>query len=335
MKIPVGVMGATGVIGQHYVSLLQDHPWFDIKCLAASNPADSYHEAVRGRWNQIEPPPKGYSVCGLKDFIPCPIVFSALPNELASQIEPPLAQTGCWVISSASCHRETSPVIIPEINPHHITESRLIAKPNCATQSFLIPLAPLHKIAGIRSLSVTTLQAISGAGNSGLSSSAIHDNVIPYIEGEEEKLENEPLKILDAQFPISAHCNRVPVLHGHLACISVSFNKPLTRKEILSAWKEPSPLSLPSAPKFPIIYHEAPERPQSRLDRDAAGGMSVSVGRLRPCPLLDWRFIALSHNAIRGGAGGGILIAEYLKQRDLIDLKEEKLNPVHCFGQTS
>lgn len=320
MRIPVGVLGATGVIGQHYVSLLQDHPWFEIACLAASKEAGSYEEAVKSRWHQKGPIPKGHRLDSLNEFSPCPIVFSALPNELAIKIEPRLVKEGCWVISSASCHRENNPIIIPEINPHHIKGSRLIAKPNCAVQSFLLPLAPLHKIAKIRSLSVTTLQAVSGAGNGALASSAFHDNVIPYIEGEEEKLENEPLKILDARFPITAHCNRVPVLHGHMACVSVSFHTPLAREEILSAWREPSPLILPSAPRFPIVYHESPERPQSRLDRDADGGMSVAVGRLRPCPLLDWRFAALSHNALRGGAGGGVLIAEYLKKENLIKL---------------
>jgi len=314
MKISVGILGATGVIGQHYVSLLQNHPWFEITCLAASKPADSYEDAVRNLWHQTRPIPKGYTLCSLEDFTPCELVFSALPNHLAAEYEPRLAKKGCRIISSASCHRESSPVIIPEINPHHIKTSQIITKPNCAIQSFLLPLAPLHKKATIRSLSVTTLQAISGAGNSGLASHSIHDNVIPYIEGEESKLETEPLKILDAHFPISAHCNRVPVLHGHLVCVSVSFNKILTREEILDTWREPSPLSLPSAPKFPVIYHEAPERPQARLDRDAEGGMSVTVGRLRPCPLFDWRFVALSHNAVRGGAGGGILIAEKLKQ---------------------
>ncbi len=278
MKIPVGVLGETGVIGRQYVALLRDHPWFKLA---------STEEA--------------------------PLIFSAIPNDVAAKLEPPLAKKGIWVISSAACHRETSPVIIPEINPHHITESRLITKPNCATQSFLLPLAPLHKIAGIRSLSVTTMQAISGAGKRGLSASAIHDNVIPYIEGEEDKLETEPLKILEADFPISAHCNRVPVMHGHMACVSVSFHKKLTREEILAAWELPSPLNLPSAPKYPVRYLDEPGRPQPRLDRDLDGGMGITVGRLRPCPVAEWRFVALSHNAIRGGAGNGILIAEYLK----------------------
>lgn len=310
-KISVGILGATGVIGQHYVSLLQNHPWFEITCLAASTASDSYEEVVRDRWHQTRPIPKGYQLTTLDTFKPCELVFSALPNHLAKEYEP--RQRGT-VISSASCHRKSSPIIIPEINPHHLGKSKIIAKPNCAIQSFLLPLAPLHKRAQIRSLSVTTLQAISGAGNSAMTSQAIQDNVIPYIEGEESKIESEPLKILDAHFPISAACNRVPVLHGHLVCVSVSFNKKLTREEILKIWREPSTLRLPSAPQFPVIYTEDPERPQPTLDRDTEGGMSVTVGRLRPCPLLDWRFVALSHNAIRGGAGGGILIAEQLKQ---------------------
>lgn len=281
MKVKTAILGSRGVIGQHYLSLLQDHPWFEI-----GEPEDSN------------------------------LIFSALPNEVAQELEPPLLKRGCTVISSASCNRAKAPLIIPEINSHHLDrESRLIAKPNCALQSFLIPLAPLHRKAKIRALSVTTLQAISGAGKNGLSAHMIHDNIIPYIEGEEEKLETEPLKILDADFPISVHCNRVPVLHGHLACVSVSFEIPLTQEEILELWNQPSPLTLPSAPAYPVIYNEAVDRPQTRLDRENGQGMSVSVGRLRPSSVFDWRFVALSHNAIRGGAGGGLLIAELLKER--------------------
>lgn len=318
MKIPVSVLGATGVIGQTYVSLLQNHPWFELTTLVASKPKEAYEEAVHDQWYPSQPIPKGYTLCSLESFTPTPLIFSALPNAQAAQIEPRLAQEGCWVISSASCHRTTHPIIIPEINPHHI-QGRLLTKPNCSIQSFLLPLAPLHRKAKIRALCVTTLQAISGAGNRALASSAIEDNIIPYIEGEEDKLEREPQKILEAHFSISAHCNRVPVLHGHLACVSVSFHHKLSREEILALWEQPSALALPSAPRFPILYHESPERPQTRLDRDADGGMSVSVGRLRPCPLFDWRFVALSHNALRGGAGGGLLIAEYLKQEGYLN----------------
>jgi aspartate-semialdehyde dehydrogenase len=282
MKIKVGLLGSTGVIGQSYLSLLQNHPWFELASPDASS-----------------------------------LIFSALPNEIAALEEPLFLARGCTIISSASLNRKTAPLIIPEINPHHLQRG-LIAKPNCAIQSFLLPLAPLHRKGKIRSLAITTLQAISGAGKNGLPSHAIHDNVIPYIDGEEERLETEPLKILEAAFPISAQCTRVPVLHGHLACVSVSFHHPLTREEILATWSQPSNLTLPSAPHYPVIYNEAPDRPQTRLDRDAGNGMSVTVGRLRPSTLFDWSFVALSHNAIRGGAGGGILIAELLKQEGLI-----------------
>ncbi|MEZ5314611.1 MAG: aspartate-semialdehyde dehydrogenase [Chlamydiales bacterium] len=309
MKIPVGILGASGLIGQNYLAMLQDHPWFEIGCLATSK--------TRSHEKSVDPSQfmmKNYPVSSLEDFPHLPIIFSALPDLIAAKIEKQLANQGSWVISSASYHRKTHPMIIPEINPHHIQGNHLITKPNCAIQSFLLPLAPLHKIAQIRSLAVTTLQATSGTGYPGIAFSKIHDNILPYIEGEEEKIESEPLKILEADFPISAHCNRVPIFHGHMVCVSVSFNKQLTFDEILSIWHQPSSLHLPSAPKFPIVYHHSPERPQPQLDRDYEKGMGVSIGRLRSCPLLDWRFTALSHNAIRGGAGNGILIAEYLKE---------------------
>lgn len=308
MKIEVGVLGATGMIGQHYVSLLQNHPWFEIKCLAASESSPSYKQAMQGRWHQTQPLIKDYPVSTLDEFIPCPLVFSALPNHLAQSYEPKLAALGCIIISSASCYRKSHPLIIPEINPHHIQGNKIITKPNCAVQSFLLPLAPLHKLAEIKALSVTTLQAMSGSGNSGVNAPEFLENVIPYIEGEEEKLETEPLKILEANFPISAQCNRVPVVHGHLACVSVSFKRKLTREEILECWKTPSSLQLPLAPSLPVVYHDDPKRPQPRLDLE--NGMSVTVGRLRPCSQYNWRFVALSHNAIRGGAGGGVLIGE-------------------------
>lgn len=312
MKKSVGILGATGMIGQHYVSLLHNHPWFDLVSLASSTPSESYDKVVKNSWHPSSPIPTGYSLTSLDDFKPCEIIFSALPNNLAQRYEPFFAQMGCTVISSASCYRSCVPIIIPEVNAHQIFKSALLAKPNCVVPSFLIPLAPLHKRAKIKALSVTSLQAISGAGMNGLSASAIYDNVIPHISGEEEKLESEPLQILESDFPISAHCNRVFVLHGHLVCVSVSFEKKLEYEEILSIWEEPSSLSSPTAPKHPIMYHHSIERPQTRLDRDASSGMSVSVGRLRRCPILDWRFVALSNNLVRGGAGGGVLIAESL-----------------------
>ncbi|MFZ0565911.1 MAG: aspartate-semialdehyde dehydrogenase [Chlamydiales bacterium] len=338
--LKVAILGATGLIGQHYLYLLQNHPWFTPTFLAASpkSAGQSYRETMHNRWHLPYPIPTAEVLRTLEEIHSTPIdlIFSALPAPLAQEYEPRLAAAGFPVISSASSHRSESdiPVLIPEINPSHLNiiaiqkqkrhyqRGFIVAKPNCAIQSFLLPLAPLHSHFHIRSLSITTLQALSGAGYKGLN---MHDNVIPFIEGEEEKVETEPLKILgkiengaiipDKRITISAHCNRVPVLHGHLASISVSFERKPTYQDILSLWNQPSSLDLPSAPAYPIQYLDKPNRPQIQLDRDAQQGMGVSVGRLRESPLFDWQCVALSHNAIRGGAGGGILIAEQLYQR--------------------
>jgi aspartate-semialdehyde dehydrogenase len=232
-------------------------------------------------------------------------------------------------------------VLIPEVNPEHAqmipiqqknrnwTKGFIVAKPNCSLQSYMIPLSPLHREFKVARLVVTTLQAVSGAGYPGVSSLDILDNVIPYIANEEEKSEQEPLKMWGhiqdhgicsaSNIVISAHCNRVPVLDGHLACVSVQFEKKPNREEILHLWQSfqtlPQLLQLPSAPEQSIIYLDAPDRPQPRQDRNAGKGMSVTVGRLRDCPLFDYRFVALSHNTIRGAAGGGILNAEFLMQQ--------------------
>lgn len=341
MKIPVGILGATGLIGQHYVQLLQNHPWFELAFLGASQEG-SYEECVKGKWHLPSPIPKEYRVFKVEDIEKakknCSFVFSALPNELAKEIEIAYASEGLPVVSNASAHRFTPdvPILIPEVNPEHLGLIRcqqkqrgwkrgfIVAKPNCSVQSFIIPLTPLHRKFEIKSLFVTTLQAMSGAGQSGLPSHVIHDNVIPFIQGEEEKAEKEPLKIwgklqegsitLATSLSITAHCNRVPVLDGHLACISVSFVKKPSLEDILGIWNHFSPpLALPSSPKAPIVYKNEPDRPQVRLDRNAGERMSVTVGRLRPCSLLDYRFVGLSHNMVRGGAGGALLIAELLK----------------------
>lgn len=299
-KTQVGILGATGVIGQTYVSLLHDHPWFEIGCLTSSK-TGAYDAAVSHRWHHASPIPKNYQLTAPK---PCPLLFNALPQD------PDVEHKA--MISSSPYHRTTAPLIIPEINPHHIKGHKTLAKPNCTVQTFLLPLAPLHREARITALSVTTLQALSGGGNQTIASKEMENNVIPFIGGEEEKCLTEPLQILEADFPIEAACNRVPVLHGHLVCVSVQFAKKLTREEILELWAEPSTLDLPSAPKHPIIYTDAPDRPQPKHNLQQA--MSVTVGRLRPSPLFDWQFVALAHNAVRGGAGGGLLLAELLKQ---------------------
>lgn len=323
-KVAIGILGATGVIGEEYLRLLKNHPWFEIAFLAASEKRVATLSPLGLPYSSIEDINTAKKRCSL--------VFSALPSSL-SQIEERYAEV-LPLLSHNATHRMKKgvPLVIPEINPDHLEllkgkKGYLLAKPNCALFSFLLPLAPLFKLFPVDKIHVTTLQAISGAGLNALAAMEIHNNVIPYIGSEEEKLESEPLKILGtlqgdeilpAAIAISAHCNRVPVLHGHFACVSLAFKKKPTSEEILEMWRHFNPLAsleLPSAPKQPIHYLEEPNRPQTRLDLNAMG---VTVGRLRPCPLLDFRFVGLSHNAIRGGAGGGLLLAELLHNKGLV-----------------
>lgn len=351
-KLKVGVLGATGMVGQNYISLLEGHPWFEVAHLVASpsSAGKKYHDAVAGRWHMRNDIPKDiadlkvYSINDVESARKnCDFVFSALDSEIAKEWEEKYAEVGIPVVSNASTHRYTSdvPMIIPEINPQHLEiipiqrknrnwkKGFIVVKPNCSLQSYLAPLFALHKKFRIKKAVITTMQAVSGAGHPGVSSLDITDNMIPYIGGEEEKSEKEPKKILgkiegnriayDGSFEISAHCNRVPVIDGHMACVSVEFEKKPGKDEILDAWKNfkglPQELKLPFAPDKPIIYREEDNRPQTRLDRDNGKGMAVTVGRLRECNVLQWRFVGLSHNTIRGAAGGGILNAELLKAK--------------------
>lgn len=355
-KIPVGILGATGMVGQQYLQLLANHPWFDVCFLASSelSAGKTYAEAVSGRWHMNMPIPErflNFPVHRLDEIEPakrsCGFVFSAISNEAAKIYEERYAENGIPVISNAAYHRQSAdvPVLIPEVNPEHAQiipiQKRnrnweigfIVAKPNCSLQSYMIPLFPLHQQFKVTRLIVTTLQAVSGAGYPGVSSLDITDNVIPYIANEEEKSEQEPLKMWghirgncissNNNIVISAHCNRVPVLDGHLACVSVQFEQKPNKEEILNIWKTfnglPQQLQLPSAPDHSIIYLDESDRPQPRQDRNAGNGMSVTVGRLRDCPLFDYRFVALSHNTIRGAAGGGILNAEFLMQQGYLE----------------
>jgi len=358
-KIKVGILGATGMVGQYYVRLLSNHPWFEIAYLAAS-PASAgkkYCEAVAGRWHLPEDIPEAVSQIVVenagdvsKAVGKCRLVFSAVEMDKQAIIatENAYAGRGFAVVSNNSAHRHTEdvPVIIPEINPQHLDiipyqqkrngwdKGFIVTKPNCSIQSYMMPLHALLK-AGYRvdKMLVTTLQAVSGAGFPGPSSFNMIDNIMPFISGEEEKSEVEPMKILgriqDGRLVahdglrISAHCNRVPVIDGHTACVSLQFadRKPAP-EEIIRIWQEyrslPQELDLPSAPKQAIIYRSEPDRPQPKQDRNMDKGMAVTVGRLRACNIMDYRFVGLHHNMIRGAAGGSVLSAELLKAKGWI-----------------
>ncbi|MDR2552664.1 MAG: aspartate-semialdehyde dehydrogenase [Treponema sp.] len=366
-KIPVGILGATGMVGQMYVSLLSDHPWFQVRYAAASprSAGKTYREAVAGRWRlSASASHQGRWGDGVGDLVVedandagravdarqrgrCAFVFSALEmgKEEIQKLEEAYAASGVPVVSNASAHRWTAdvPMLIAEVNPHHTEiipaqqkargwKSGFIAvKPNCSIQSYTTPLWALMR-AGfeVKRLLVSTMQAVSGAGYPGVPGWDLIDNLVPYIGGEEEKSEGEPLKIfgeikdgaiVNAAAPvISAHCSRVPVSDGHTACVSVEFggHKPSV-DEVTKIWRAfralPQEAGFPLAPPEPIVVREEADRPQPRKDRDAGRGMAVTVGRIRPCPVFDLRFTGLSHNTIRGAAGGGILNAELLKHQ--------------------
>jgi aspartate-semialdehyde dehydrogenase len=357
-KIKVGILGATGMVGQNYVRLLARHPWFDITYLGASpnSAGKKYAEAVAGRWHMREPIPAKVSGIMVEDagkvdsvIGKCGLVFSAIEMEKQAilDVEAEYAQKGFVVVSNNSAYRlvEDVPVIIPEINQDHLAvipdqqkkrgwKGFIVVKPNCSIQSYMIPLYALIK-AGyiIDKMILTTLQAVSGAGYPGPASIDLIDNVVPYIGGEEEKSEVEPKKIFgkvsngkiipDDKIKISAHCNRVPVTDGHTACCSIQFaGKKPEMDEIIKIWRNftapPQELKLPSAPVPPLVYLDEANRPQPQKDRDSGHGMTVTVGRLRKCNVFDYRFVGLHHNTVRGAAGGSILAAELLKAKGLV-----------------
>ena len=349
-KLRVGIIGATGMVGQRFAVLLADHPYFRVTALAASarSAGKTYREAVEGRWKLNVPMPESLAelpvrdaadVAGmgeLVDFVFCAV---NMPKADTKAMEIAYAKAEIPVVSNNSANRGEPdvPMVIPEINDAHLalipaqkkrlgTKRGFIAvKPNCSIQSYVPMLTPLLPFRPTEVM-VTTYQAISGAGKTFRDFPEIEDNVIPYIGGEEEKSEGEPLKIwgtvengriVNASSPlISAQCLRVPVSDGHTAAVFVKFEKKPTREEILAAWEsfsgKPQTLALPSAPKRFVTYFDEPDRPQARLDRDLYGGMGVAVGRLRPDPIFDWKFVGLSHNTLRGAAGGAVLIAELL-----------------------
>jgi aspartate-semialdehyde dehydrogenase len=376
-KLKVGILGATGMVGQQYIRLLDNHPWFEVMYVAASprSAGKTYEQAVEGRWAMPTEIPNtiknlivhdvseiykisehdqessisdNYNIEELKE---CDFVFSAveMSKEEIRIIEDKYAENGIPVVSNNSAHRWTDnvPMLIPEINHDHtdiIKDQKqshgwdkgfVAVKPNCSLQSYITPIYALKK-AGyeIKEMIISTMQAISGAGKTFETMPEIIDNVIPFIGGEEEKTEKEPYKILgninngkiinDESIKISAHCNRVPVSNGHMACVSVKFgSKKPSIDEVKKIWKEfssvPQELKLPSAPEQAIIYLDEENRPQTKLDRDNDKAMAVTCGRLRPCNVFDIRFVGLSHNTVRGAAGGGILNAELLKAKGFFD----------------
>ena len=341
-KIQVGVLGATGMVGQRFVQLLAHHPWFEIAALTASERSAGMPYGEACHWVVSAEMPafvKEVVVQESKPDLACQLVFSALPARVAGPIEEELATAGYAVSSNARNHRldPDVPLLAPEVNPDHLalieTQRRkrgwkgfIVTNPNCSTAQLVLALKPLWDRFGITALSVVTMQALSGAGYPGVPSLDILDNVIPYIAGEEGKVETEPLKLLgrlegeavkEAEMTISAQCHRVATREGHLEAISLKLGQEASCEELVEALRDfRGPLhgmSLPSAPERPIVVREENDRPQPRLDRDEGQGMSVVVGRVRECPVLDYKFVLLGHNTIRGAAGAAILNAELLK----------------------
>lgn len=358
-KLKVGIVGATGMVGQRFVSLLADHPWFDVVCVAASerSAGKPYKKAVEGRWAMASAIPEKTGNLMVKnasniaevakevDFIFCAV---DMKKDEIRALEDAYAKSEVPVVSNNSAHRWTEdvPMIIPEINDEHIKiidaqrkrlgvkSGFIVVKPNCSLQSYVPAIHPLMEFKPEK-IVTCTYQAISGAGKTFKDWPEMNDNIIPFISGEEEKSEKEPLKIwgkiegnkitLAKSITITAQCIRVPVSDGHMAAVFISFAKKPSREQILELWKnfkgKPQKLDLPSAPKQFIRYFEEENRPQAKLDRDAEAGMGITAGRLREDLIYDYKFVCLSHNTIRGAAGGAILIAELLKSEGYLKSK--------------
>ena len=340
----VGILGATGTVGQRFIQLLQGHPQFEITCLAASDRSagKSYEEACAWKLNGTIPESvRGIEVQPIEPPLECDIVFSSLPSSVARETEEAFARAGYPVISNSSSYRmdEDVPLLIPEINADHLglietqrakrgfAKGFIVTNPNCSVTAFAPPLAALHRNFGIESVVVTTMQAISGAGYPGVSSMDIADNVLPYIAGEEPKVETEAQKILGrfrdgaiekADFTVSAQCFRVNVLDGHTASVRVDLKQTATLEDVIDAMAGFPSLGLHLSPKSFIQVTDEPSRPQPRLDRDNGDGMAITVGRIFPDNVFDYRFVALSHNTVRGAAGSAILNAELLIDRGVI-----------------
>ncbi|MGD0860630.1 MAG: aspartate-semialdehyde dehydrogenase [Terracidiphilus sp.] len=339
-KYPIGILGATGMVGQRYIQLLENHPWFEIVWLAASDRSSGKPYGEAAKWRLDTPLPDriaGMTVAPAEPEGAPKIIFASVDAAIARELEPRFAAAGCAVISNSSAFRMAPnvPLVIPEINAEHLhlidaqpsraeSGGYMVTNPNCSTIGLVMALKPIEERFGIEQIFVSTMQAVSGAGYPGVASMDILGNVVPYIGSEEEKMEAETLKLLGKlkgqevtplAARITAHCNRVAVEDGHTECVSIKLAKPATREEILAAWADFRPLAgkeLPTAPEQPVQWAPQNDRPQPRLDRNRDKGMAVTVGRLRPCGLLDWKFVVLSHNTVRGAAGATILNAELL-----------------------
>lgn len=346
-KIEVGILGATGTVGQRFVQILENHPWFEVTWVAASDRSagKEYREATS--WQLEGAPPANVAELTLEDAVPGRgprLVFSSMASNQAAEIERAFAAEGHVVVSNSSHYRmaEDVPLLIPEVNPGHLGllpaqrrergwSGAIVTNPNCAAVGLVMALAPLKPF-GLMNAMVTTFQAVSGAGYPGVPSLDALGNVIPYIGGEEEKVESEPQKILgdlvgDRIEPlpmgVSASCHRVPAIDGHMVAVSLEFEQPPTREDLIEALANfrgiPQERELPSAPKRPIHVLEAADRPQTRKDVNLENGMAASVGRIRECPVLHWKLVALSHNTLRGAAGAAVLNAELMQSEGLLD----------------
>jgi aspartate-semialdehyde dehydrogenase len=346
-RIAVGILGATGMVGQHFIRFLQGHPWFDLEWLGASGRSAGKKYADAASWHLSGEMPGRVAALAVEECQPghAPrLLFSALDAGAASEIEQAFAQAGHVVVSNARNHRmdRDVPLLVPEINPDHLqlisTQQRtrgwkgqIVTNPNCSTAGLTLSLAPLKPF-GITKVIVTTMQALSGAGYPGVASLDVTANVIPFISGEEEKMQQETQKILgefrgDHIEPlaakVSAHCNRVPVVDGHTETVSVGFSSKPSLEDLHAAIEGfrglPQLRKLPSAPPVPVIHLREENRPQPRKDSEREGGMAAFVGRLRSCPVLDYKFVVLSHNTVRGAAGAGVLNAELMHAEGMLD----------------
>jgi aspartate-semialdehyde dehydrogenase len=343
-KLSVGILGATGIVGQRFIQMLEHHPWFEVSWLAASDRSEGRAYAEAARWRLKTAIPDAIAKMTVSPAKPngAPkIIFAALDASIARELEPQFAAAGHAVISNSSALRMQAdvPLVLPEVNADHIrlidkqpwrTQSGgfVVTNSNCSAMGLVLALAPLHRAFTLEAVTAVTMQAVSGAGYPGVASLDILGNVIPYIKNEEEKMEEETQKILGvlngskidpAPFAMSAQCNRVAVEDGHTESVAVRLTKKASPEEIIAAWNnfraEPQQLRLPSAPDQPVVYLTAPDRPQPRFDVDLGAGMTTAVGRLRKCNVLDWKFTVLSHNTIRGAAGAALLNAELLKAK--------------------